>query len=320
MNSKNFFKNKKVLITGGTGSIGSRLAEYLINNTSAKKIIIFSRDEQKHFEMEKRFNNPRVRYLIGDVRDKNRLDLALKNIDLVFHTAAQKHVGLSEYNPQECIKTNITGTQNVIESCIYNNVKKFLLVSTDKAVNPINLYGASKLVAEKITINANNLSGHNGCKFAVARYGNVIGSKGSVIPFFLRLIEEKKTIPLTDINMTRFWISYDQAVEFVLGSMQKANAGDIFVPKLKSQKIIDLIKLLSKKSQFKIIGVRPGEKIHEELLTLEESSKAKQLNKYYLVNNNFRTNNKTFDYRSDNFLMDKKEEKKLYDSIVKTFF
>lgn len=319
MNSKNFFK-KKVLITGGTGSIGSRLAEYLIKNTSAKKIIIFSRDEQKHFEMEKRFNNPRVRYLIGDVRDKNRLDLALKNIDLVFHTAAQKHVGLSEYNPQECIKTNITGTQNVIESCIYNKVKKFLLISTDKAVNPINLYGASKLVAEKITINANNLSGHNGCKFAVARYGNVIGSKGSVIPFFLKLIEEKKTIPLTDKEMTRFWISYNQAVKFVLNSMQKADAGDIFVPKLKSQKIIDLIKLLSKKSQVRTIGIRPGEKIHEELLTLEESCKTKEFVEYYLVNNKFKSTRKPFEYKSNNFLMKKADENKLYNSILKTFF
>jgi UDP-N-acetylglucosamine 4,6-dehydratase len=315
----NFFSKKNILITGGTGSIGSRIANFLDKNTNAKKIIVFSRDEQKHFEMEKKFNSKKIRHLIGDVRDKNRLDLALKNIDLVFHTAAQKHVGLSEYNPQECIKTNINGTQNVIESCINNNVKKFLLISTDKAVNPINLYGASKLVAEKITINANNISGHNGCKFAIARYGNVIGSKGSVIPFFLKLIEEKKTIPLTDKEMTRFWISYDQAIKFVLNSMQKAVAGDIFVPKLKSQKIIDLIKLLSKKSQIKIIGVRPGEKIHEELLTLEESSKAKLLNKYYLVNNSFKTKNKTFYYRSDNFLMGKKEEKKLYNSIVKTF-
>jgi UDP-N-acetylglucosamine 4,6-dehydratase len=314
-----FFSRKNVLITGGTGSIGSRLADYLIKNTKAKKIIIFSRDEQKHFEMEKKFNNPRVRYLIGDVRDKSRLDLALKGIDLVFHTAAQKHVGLSEYNPQECIKTNINGTQNVIESCIYNNVKKFLLVSTDKAVNPINLYGASKLVAEKITINANNLSGHQGCKFAVARYGNVIGSKGSVIPFFLELIKEKKTIPLTDINMTRFWISYDQAVEFVLGSMQKANAGDIFVPKLKSQKIIDLIKLLSKRTKIKIIGARPGEKIHEELLTLEESCKTKVFEKYYLVNNKFKSTRKPFEYKSNNFLMRKADENKLYNSILKTF-
>ena len=192
----NFFAKKSILITGGTGSIGSRIANYLIKNSKAKKVIIFSRDEQKHFEMQKRMNNTRVRYLIGDVRDRNRLDLALKNIDLVFHAAAQKHVGISEYNPQECIKTNIYGTQNVIESCIYNRVKKFLLISTDKAVNPINLYGASKLVAEKITLNANNLSTKNGCWFAVARYGNVIGSKGSVIPFFLKLMDEKKKNPL----------------------------------------------------------------------------------------------------------------------------
>ncbi|MDA7452874.1 polysaccharide biosynthesis protein [Candidatus Pelagibacter ubique] len=315
-----FFLKKNILITGGTGSIGSRLADFLIKNTSAKKIIIFSRDEQKHFEMEKKFNNPKLRYLIGDVRDRSRLDLALKDIDLVFHTAAQKHVGLSEYNPQECIKTNITGTQNVIESCILNKVKKFLLLSTDKAVNPINLYGASKLVAEKITINANNLSGHKGCKFAVARYGNVIGSKGSVIPFFLELIKEKKTIPLTDKEMTRFWISYNQAVKFVLNSMQKANPGDIFVPKLRSQKIIDLIKLLSKKSKIKIIGARPGEKIHEELLTLEESCKTKKFKEYYLVNNKFKANKETFEYKSNNFLMKKAEEKNLYNSILKTFF
>lgn len=314
-----FFSKKNVLITGGTGSIGSRLADYLIKNTPAKKIIIFSRDEQKHFEMEKKFNNPKLRYLIGDVRDKSRLDLALKDIDLVFHTAAQKHVGLSEYNPQECIKTNITGTQNVIESCILNKVKKFLLVSTDKAVNPINLYGASKLVAEKITINANNLSGHQGCNFAVARYGNVIGSKGSVIPFFLELIKEKKTIPLTDKEMTRFWISYNQAVKFVLNSMQKANPGDIFVPKLRSQKIIDLIKLLSKRTKIKIIGARPGEKIHEELLTLEESCKTKEFEKYYLVNNKFKSTRKPFEYKSNNFLMKKADENKLYNSILKTF-
>ena len=314
-----FFSKKKILITGGTGSIGSRIANYLIKNTNAKKIVIYSRDEQKHFEMQKKMNNQRIRYLIGDVRDRNRLDLALKNIDLVFHAAAQKHVGLSEYNPQECIKTNIYGTQNVIESCIYNKVKKFLLISTDKAVNPINLYGASKLVAEKITINANNLSTRNGCWFSVARYGNVIGSKGSVIPFFLKLIDEKKKIPLTDKAMTRFWISYDQAVKFILNSMEKFKPGDIFVPKMKSQRIIDLINLLSNKSKIKIIGVKPGEKIHEELLTNEETLKVKEYNDYYVFNNKFKKNNKSFQYSSDKYLMKKSDEKKLYNSIVKTF-
>lgn len=315
----NFFAKKSILITGGTGSIGSRIANYLIKNSKAKKVVIFSRDEQKHFEMQKRMNNTRVRYLIGDVRDRNRLDLALKNIDLVFHAAAQKHVGISEYNPQECIKTNIYGTQNVIESCIYNRVKKFLLISTDKAVNPINLYGASKLVAEKITLNANNLSTKNGCWFAVARYGNVIGSKGSVIPFFLKLMDEKKKIPLTDKKMTRFWISYDQAVRFVLNTMEKAKPGDIFVPKIKSLKIIDLINLLSSKSKIKIIGVKPGEKIHEELLTNEETLKVKEYGDYYLFNNIFKKNKKSFEYRSDKYLMKKNDEKKLYNSIVKTF-
>ena len=314
-----FFSKKKILITGGTGSIGSRIANYLIKNTNAKKIVIYSRDEQKHFEMQKKMNNQRIRYLIGDVRDRNRLDLALKNIDLVFHAAAQKHVGLSEYNPQECIKTNIYGTQNVIESCIYNKVKKFLLISTDKAVNPINLYGASKLVAEKITINANNLSTRNGCWFSVARYGNVIGSKVSVIPFFLKLIDEKKKIPLTDKAMTRFWISYDQAVKFILNSMEKFKPGDIFVPKMKSQRIIDLINLLSNKSKIKIIGVKPGEKIHEELLTNEETLKVKEYNDYYVFNNKFKKNNKSFQYSSDKYLMKKSDEKKLYNSIVKTF-
>jgi UDP-N-acetylglucosamine 4,6-dehydratase len=267
----NFFNNKTILITGGTGSFGSAATEFLMKKTKAKKIIIFSRDENKQFEMQKRLKDKRLRFFIGDVRDKERLALAFKSVDFVIHAAALKQVPTAEYNPFECIKTNIDGSQNVISAAIESGVQKALIISTDKACNPVNLYGATKLCAEKLFINANQLRFHKP-EFSVVRYGNVIASRGSVIPYFKELIKNKKTLTLTHPDMTRFFISLNQAVIFVLNSFAKMKGGEVYIPKMNSIFIKDLIYTLDAKSKFKITGVRPGEKINEVLFSKDESS------------------------------------------------
>ncbi len=321
MNAKKFFKNKTILITGGTGSLGSELTRYLLKNLNLKKIILFSRDEQKHFQLEKEFNAQNLRFLIGDIRDLRRLTLALKDVDYVIHAAAQKHVLLSEYNPQECVNTNILGTQNLIEACINQKVKKCILVSTDKSVNPINLYGATKLVAEKIILNGNNLSGKVGTKFGVVRYGNVLGSKGSILPYFSKLSKEGKKIPITHVDMTRFWISFKESIELVLSSLINSRRGDIFVPILKSLKITDFVKIINPKAKTHIIGIQKGEKIHEELITEEESKYTRKFKNHYVINFNLnKKTNKIFTYTSEHNLFNKKTPlKSSYIKVIKNF-
>lgn len=319
MNIKKYFKNKTILITGGTGSIGKELLNYIIKNLDVKKLIIFSRDEQKHYALQKKINSNKVRYFIGDIRDQTRLRIALNKVDFVIHAAAQKHVELSEYNPQECVKTNIYGTENLINACLINKVKKCILISTDKAVNPINLYGASKLASEKLILNANNLSGENGTIFTAVRYGNVIGSKGSVIPLFAKLTKDRKKIPLTHLDMTRFWISYDDAVKFILNSLFLSKPNEIYVPKLDGIKIKDLIKLINPKAKIFISGIRKGEKIHEELISKHEIQYTKKFKNYFVINSDKTNNEKIFlkNYNSENYLT--KNFKKKYVDIIKSF-
>ncbi len=280
-----FFYNKTVLITGGTGSFGYAMAKRLLKINKLKKIILYSRDEQKHFDMEKFFNfNPKLRFFVGDVRDKSRLSLAFRDVDYVINAAAMKHVPISEYNPVECIKTNIYGVQNVIEASIQNNVKRVLGVSTDKAVDPINLYGATKLAGDKLLTAANNITGGLKKTFSTVRYGNVIGSKGSVLPLFKELIKNgKKSLPITDLKMTRFSITLEQGVEFVIFALRNMLGGETFVPKIPSMRIIDLIEALLGKKNYNLVGIRPGEKIHESLCNNFNSQKLIEFKNFFLV-------------------------------------
>jgi len=308
---KNFIDNKIILITGATGSFGSELVTILKSNFKPKKIIIFSRDELKQFEMANKLgDDKKLRFFIGDVRDRDRLNLAMKNVDYVFHAAALKHVPIAEYNPMEAIKTNIIGAENVIMSAIQNNVKKVIALSTDKAVNPINLYGATKLAADKLFIAANNLSAKNGTIFSVVRYGNVLGSRGSVVPFFLKIKEKKdKIIPITHKDMTRFFISINDAVNYVLNCTIKMKGGEIFVPKIPSFRIIDLAKVLVPNCKLKFIGIRSGEKIEEVMISREESKYTIETKNDYvvfpkIVIDNIKTlkiNSKTQKFVEDNF-------------------
>jgi len=280
----NFLKNKTILITGGTGSFGEEATKFLLKNTKIKKIIIFSRDENKQFIMQNKFKDRRIRFFIGDVRDEDRLYMALRNVNYVVHAAALKHVPIAEYNPIECVKTNIYGTQALVTSSIKNKVEKIIGLSTDKACNPINLYGATKLCAEKILINANYLSGKNGSIFGVVRYGNVLSSRGSIIPYIKELIKIKsKFIPLTDMEMTRFFLPIDSAIKFVFTSLEKLRGSEIYVPKMFSMRIYDLIKLINKKIKIKIIGKRPGEKINETLISIDESENTKEYKNFYII-------------------------------------
>ncbi len=264
------FQNKTILVTGGTGSFGKKFVKKLLNSFKCKKIIIFSRDELKQFELREALSQHKrsksLRFFLGDIRDKSRLLTALNNVDYVVHCAALKQIESAEYNSQEVVKTNILGTQNVIEACIEKNVKKVISLSTDKAVDPANLYGATKLAADKLTISSNLLSVHKDTIFSVVRYGNVINSRGSVIPFFKTLIKKKsKFLPLTHNEMTRFFITLDDSVEFVIKAFYRMKGGEVFIPKLPSIKIKDIIKALDSKIKIKITGIRPGEKIHEIL-------------------------------------------------------
>lgn len=266
-----FLNKKTILITGGTGSFGQACVQFLLTFSSARKIIIFSRDETKQFFMAENFSkNKRLRFFIGDIRDKFRLKLAFKRVDFIIHAAALKQVPIAEYNPFECIKTNINGSQNVISAAIEEGVKKVIMLSTDKACNPINLYGATKLCAEKLFVNANNIR-FNKPIFSAVRYGNVLSSRGSVIPFFKSLVEQKKKfLPLTHNKMTRFFISLNEAVKFVLTCLNNSAGGEIFIPKMNSIYIRDVIKILSPKARIKTIGIRDGEKIHELLFSENE--------------------------------------------------
>jgi UDP-N-acetylglucosamine 4,6-dehydratase/5-epimerase len=281
------FNNKVILITGGTGSFGQKYVETLLKKFKPKKIIIFSRDELKQYEMAQQFsteNYPCLRYFIGDVRDKNRVLRACAGVDIIIHAAAMKHVTAAEYNPTECIATNISGAENIIDGAIANNVKKVLAISTDKAANPINLYGATKLCSDKLFVAANNLAGNHETRFSIVRYGNVLASRGSVIPFFSSLLKNgRKRLPLTHIDMTRFSISLEEGVKFVMDATKNMYGGEIFVPKLFSFKILDLITTMAGNNNFEIIGIRPGEKLHEVMIPREESLNCIDLGKYYII-------------------------------------
>ncbi len=279
---------KSILITGGTGSFGLAFVRTVLASSKAKKVIVYSRDEQKHFDMAQHPliapHLDRLRFFIGDVRDADRLEMAFCEVDIVVHAAALKIVPAAEYNPMECIKTNVHGAENVVNAAIRTNVKKVLALSTDKAVNPVNLYGASKLAADKIFVAANSLAGDHGPRFSVARYGNVIGSRGSIVPLFQRLVAEgAKTLPITDPRMTRFWISLKQGVAFVLSSLEMMKRGEIFIPKIPSMLVSDVAKVVAPHLPHRIVGIRPGEKLHEVMITEDDSRNAIELPDRYVI-------------------------------------
>ena len=278
------FDNKVILITGGTGSFGNSFISNALKSSNPKKIIIFSRDEFKQYEMAKKINHKCIRFFLGDVRDYERLKQATRGVDIIIHAAALKHVNSAEYNPEEYVKTNIYGAQNIINAAINNNVQKVIALSTDKASNPINLYGVTKLCSDKLMVAANNLSKIKGTKFSVVRYGNVSGSRGSVLPFFKKLVDENKPfLPITDLNMTRFWITLDQAYNFVCNSILNMKGGEIFIPKLPSIKIIDLANAINKKIKKKIVGLQPGEKIHETMFTENDCENIIEYKNYFII-------------------------------------
>lgn len=278
------FKDKSVLVTGGTGSFGKMFIRTLLERYSPSRVVVFSRDELKQFEMQAEFPDSRLRFFIGDVRDVERLKLAFRDIDYVVHAAALKQVPAAEYNPMECIKTNVHGAENVIAAAIATEVHKVVALSTDKAANPINLYGATKLVSDKLFVAANNIVGRHGSRFAVVRYGNVVGSRGSVVPLFQKLVAEKsQELPITDVRMTRFWISLQQGVEFVIRSFDRMQGGEIFVPKIPSARIVDLAAAMASELPFHVVGIRPGEKLHEIMCPLDDSRLTMDFGDHYVI-------------------------------------
>jgi UDP-N-acetylglucosamine 4,6-dehydratase len=278
--------NKSLLITGGTGSLGKALTSHILKTyPSIKRLVIFSRDEQKQFEMAQEFpanEFPQIRFFIGDVRDYDRVKRALKGIDFVIHAAAMKHVPIAEYNPMECVKTNIMGAENIINACLETEVSRVVALSTDKAAAPVNLYGATKLASDKLFVAANNITGWNPIKFSVVRYGNVMGSNGSVIPFFLKKKKEG-VLPITDTTMTRFNISLQGGVDMVMHALENAWGGEIFVPKIPSYRITDVAEAIGPECEKPVVGIRPGEKIHEEMITSSDSYYTYDLGKYYTI-------------------------------------
>lgn len=283
-------KNKSILVTGGTGSFGQKFVEFALKELSPKKLVIFSRDELKQFDMASRFPEsqyPCIRYFIGDVRDKQRIMRALSGIDFVVHASAMKQIVAAEYNPTECIATNILGAQNLIDASIEKGVQRVVALSTDKAANPINLYGATKLCSDKLFVAANNLSGEQRTRFSVVRYGNVAGSRGSVIPYFRKLISDgEQVLPITHRDMTRFIITLDQGVKLVAKTFEIMHGGEIIVPKLPSLKITELIPFLGKDLEYKVIGIRPGEKLHEVMIPEEEIRNSIDMGDYYIIQPN----------------------------------
>ena len=280
-------KGKSILITGGTGSLGKALTEHILSKyPEVRRLVIYSRDEQKQFQMAQEYpveKHPQIRYFIGDVRDRERLVRAFQGVDYVIHAAAMKHVHIAEYNPDECIKTNIGGAENVVEACFKTKVERVVALSTDKACAPINLYGATKLTSDKLFIAANNIKGENPIRFSVVRYGNVMGSNGSVIPFFINKKKEENTLPITDPNMTRFNISLQGGVDMVMHALEHAWGGELFVPKIPSYKIMDVAEAIGPNCEKPVIGIRPGEKVHEEMITTSDSFYTYDLGKYYTI-------------------------------------
>jgi UDP-N-acetylglucosamine 4,6-dehydratase len=278
------FNDKSILITGGTGSFGKEFVKTLLGRYKPKRLIVYSRDELKQYEMEKIFFEDCMRYFIGDVRDRDRLMQAMNEVDYVIHAAALKQVPAAEYNPMECIKTNIHGAENVIQAALANNVEKVIALSTDKAANPINLYGATKLVSDKLFVAANNIAGGKRTRFSVVRYGNVVGSRGSVVPFFKGLIDEGcDRLPITDIDMTRFWITLPRGVDFVLKNFQRMQGGEIFVPKIPSIKVVDLARAMAPETPHEIIGIRPGEKLHEIMCPADDCQRTLEFADHFII-------------------------------------
>lgn len=293
------FNGKSVLISGGTGSFGRAFLHTLLALYQPKRVVIFSRDELKQYEMQQEFSAPCMRYFIGDVRDADRLKQAMRGIDYVVHAAALKHVPAAEYNPTECIRTNVVGAENIINAAIENGVQKVIALSTDKASSPINLYGATKLLSDKLFVAANNITGEHKTRFSVVRYGNVVGSRGSVLPFFRKLIREGAVeLPITDARMTRFWITLQNGVDFVLQSFQRMHGGELFVPKIPSANIVDLATAMAPQLPQRSIGIRPGEKLHEMMISRDDSRHAFEFSQHYVIAPSINFNVRT-DYQVD---------------------
>lgn len=300
------FNGKSILITGGTGSFGHQYVSTLLERYDLKRLVIFSRDELKQYEMAMKFHKYEkiLRFFIGDVRDSSRLKEATRDIDIIIHAAAMKQVPIAEYNPMECIKTNIHGAENVIQAALDNNVRYVMALSTDKAANPINLYGATKLASDKLFVAANNMAGGR-TKFSVVRYGNVVGSRGSVVPFFEKLIQTgAKSLPITHVDMTRFWITLQEGVDFVLKCMERSDGGEIFVPKIPSIRIIDLAQAMAPKIPTNIIGIRPGEKLHEIMCPADDSHLTLEFDDHYVITPSIR-----FFSRENDFTLNQLGEK-----------
>ena len=307
------FDNKSILITGGTGSFGKKLSKTILEKYNPERLIIFSRDELKQFEMREQFPQEQMRFFIGDVRDAERVKQAFHGVDLVIHAAAMKQVPASEYNPLECIKTNIYGAENVIKASLENDVKQVIALSTDKAANPINLYGSTKLASDKLFVAANNMAGRRDARFSVVRYGNVVGSRGSVIPFFKNLLEKNaKSLPITDPRMTRFWITLQQGVDFVLKNFYRMHGGEIFIPKIPSVKITDLAQALSKNIPLEFIGIRPGEKLHELMVPEDDAHLTLEFEDHFVIKPSI-----SFEEKSHNFITNRCSET---GSLVRTGF
>ena len=278
------FDDKSILITGGTGSFGHQYVATLLRRHRPKKLIVFSRDELKQYEMAQVYNSPQMRYFLGDVRDRDRLTLALRGVDIVIHAAALKQVPAAEYNPSECIHTNVMGAENVVWACLTNRIRQVVALSTDKACNPINLYGATKLASDKTFVAANNLSGDIGTRFAVVRYGNVVGSRGSVVPMFQRMIAGgARSLPITDARMTRFWITLNEGVDFVLSSLTLMRGGEVFVPKIPSMRMTDLVRAMAPCAGIDVVGIRPGEKLHEMMISADDARSTADLGDRYAI-------------------------------------
>lgn len=278
------FENSSILITGGTGSFGKKCARILLDSYRPRRVVVYSRDELKQFEMARTFTSPAVRFFLGDVRDLPRLVTAMRGVDFVIHAAALKQVPAAEYNPMECIKTNILGAENVIDAAYANGVKKVIALSTDKAASPINLYGATKLVSDKLFVSANNLAGDRETRFSVVRYGNVLGSRGSVVPFFRDLLAQNaKELPITDVRMTRFLITLEQGVHFVLKSFERMQGGELFVPKIPSIRVTELARVMAPDIPQKVIGIRPGEKVHEVMCPADDCHLTLEFPDHFLI-------------------------------------
>lgn len=294
------FDDKSILITGGTGSFGKAFIRELLKRYKPARVVVFSRDELKQFDMQQDFTHGAMRFFLGDVRDKERLIQAMRGIDYVVHAAALKQVPAAEYNPMECIKTNIHGAENVIHAALANNVEKVIALSTDKAANPINLYGATKLASDKLFVAANNIVGSARTQFSVVRYGNVVGSRGSVVPFFRKLMADgANELPITDVRMTRFWISLPQAVEFVFKNFQRMQGGEVFVPKIPSVRIVDLAEAVAPGVKQKLIGIRPGEKLHEIMCPEDDSHLTLEFHDHYVLQPSIRFYALDMDYSSN---------------------